>query len=375
MNMNIQDIYTYMQENEWVPSLEKDLQRIYDTENKEDPISISTNYMIESAIHNYLDKNETLERRIQQVAFLQTLELPEQRSKEWYELRKKVLTASSLATAIGDDHFKSRNELIRDKLDTTEKPFVEHEIMEWGVKYEEIATRFYALLTGATVLEFGLIPHPAFPIFGASPDGICSQDSPDDYVGRMLEIKCPPKRKFTKSVPKHYWYQMQGQLECCDLDECDFLQVKLVEYESFEDYKKDVMLTIDDRIQPGYGSHSYPKGPIVTYRHPSEPKKHYLYPPLCLSDDECIEWVSKQKQWIEENQYDFVETKWWYIERYECTLVHRDKQWWLSTVPQIINFWNDVEHYRKIGIDHIPMDKKKVYVVDTISKTEECLID
>ena len=46
----------------------------------------------------------------------------------------------------------------------------------------------------------------------------------------MLEIKCPPKRKFTKTVPKHYWYQMQGQLECCNLEECDFLQVKFSEY-------------------------------------------------------------------------------------------------------------------------------------------------
>ena len=42
----------------------------------------------------------------------------------------------------------------------------------------------------------------------------------------MLEIKCPPIRKFTTEVPEHYWIQMQGQLETCDLEECDFLQVK-----------------------------------------------------------------------------------------------------------------------------------------------------
>ena len=89
------------------------------------------------------------------------------------------------------------------------------------------------------IIEFGLIPHPDFTIFGASPDGICSNDSLDEFVGRMLEIKCPPKRKFTKTVPKHYWYQMQGQLECCNLEECDFLQVKICEYDSFDDYVKD----------------------------------------------------------------------------------------------------------------------------------------
>ena len=49
-----------------------------------------------------------------------------------------------------------------------------------------------------------MIPHPDFTIFGASPDGICSNDSPPEFIGRMLEIKCPPKRKFTKTVPEHY---------------------------------------------------------------------------------------------------------------------------------------------------------------------------
>ena len=39
-----------------------------------------------------------------------------------------------------------------------------------------------------TIVEFGLVPHPTFKIFGASPDGICSNDSPDEFIGRMLEI-------------------------------------------------------------------------------------------------------------------------------------------------------------------------------------------
>ena len=162
------------------------------------------------------------------------LELPKQRSKEWYELRKKVLTASSLASALGKDHFKTKYELIEDKL--IQKPFIMNEITEHGVKYEDIATQYYEHLYNVTILEFGLIPHPDFPIFGASPDGICSKDSPSSYIGRMLEIKCPPKRKFTKSVPEHYKYQILGQLECCDLDECDFFQVKIVDYKSFEEY-------------------------------------------------------------------------------------------------------------------------------------------
>ena len=71
------------------------------------------------------------------------------------------------------------------------------DIMQWGVVYEEVATRFYEYLHNLTVVEFGLIPHPKLSVFGASPDGICDIGSPNGYEGRMLEIKCPPKRQFT----------------------------------------------------------------------------------------------------------------------------------------------------------------------------------
>ena len=91
------------------------------------------------------------------------------------------------------------------------------------------------------IVEFGLIPHPELSVFGASPDGICDEGSPNGYTGRMLEIKCPPKRKFTHEVPQHYWMQMQGQLEVCDLEECDFFQVKLEEYDSKDDYLSDYL--------------------------------------------------------------------------------------------------------------------------------------
>ena len=37
----------------------------------------------------------------------------------------------------------------------------------------------------------------------------------------MLEIKSSKKSIYHEG-PKHYWMQMQGQLEVCDLEECDF---------------------------------------------------------------------------------------------------------------------------------------------------------
>ena len=48
------------------------------------------------------------------------------------------------------------------------------------------------------------------------------------------------KKDVKKGVcPAYYWVQVQLQLECCDLDECDFWQCKIVEYEDYEDFLDD----------------------------------------------------------------------------------------------------------------------------------------
>jgi putative phage-type endonuclease len=326
--------------------------------------------IVEYVVQDIKNKYKTISRLKLQMNRLQSLELPEQRSKEWYELRKGMLTASSLACALGDDHFKSRDQLILEKVENKEIPFVPNPITEWGVKYEEIATKFYESLNNVKIIEFGLIPHPNFTIFGASPDGICSNDSSNEYIGRMLEIKCPPKRKFTKTVPKHYWYQMQGQLECCDLEECDFLQVKLQEYKSFEDYSKDVNTDIysDGKTEKGF-----PKGCTLTYRKCDELKCSYLYPELFLSDNDYQTWISENMIKIKSEGHEFVEAKWWYIERYECTLVKRDREWWTQTMEKIYAFNKEVEYYKTNGVEILKQKINNNKPFD-ISSVDKCLL-
>ena len=173
---------------------------------------------------NIINKQKIYCERKEKLKKLKMLDLPEQRSEEWYEMRRDKLTASSIAGAIGKCHFSTREELLLGKIE--EQPYEANPITEWGVKYEDIAIAFYEEMYKTKVLDFGMIPHPTFEAFGASPDGICDDTGNDEYVGRMVEIKCPPKRKFTKTVPPHYLMQVQGQLEVCDLDECDFLSSK-----------------------------------------------------------------------------------------------------------------------------------------------------
>ena len=323
-------------------------------------LNISQKYFVHN--HVYL-KCKELKSKFEDVFFhkrnvlnkledLLKMELPEQRSKEWYALRDTMLTASSLADALGKGHFRTRDQLLIEKSSKEPPPRFGNAITEWGVMYEPVATTFYEKLNNLEILEFGLVPHPSFKIFGASPDGICSVKSPEDFVGRMLEIKCPPKRKITKEVPDHYWMQMQGQLECCDLEECDFLQVKLEEYKNEEEYSE------DSNGNQGKTSNDFPKGLVLSFitNKDGETKYNYEYSEFYKSIDEIKEWAYKTISG--RNNYDTVKYHWWRIERYECTLVLRDRQWWNGVMPEILNFWEDVEHYRKVGNQSL-IDKKQ----------------
>jgi len=342
-----------------------DLDTIYELSDKTDYLSISKEKYLRDYVQTYFrekvsELNERIRNRvniIEKVEELKKLDLPEQRSKEWYEIREKILTASSLADAIGEGHFSTKEELLLQKCGGP-RGKVPFEIVEWGVMYEPIATKFYELMNHLTVLEFGLVPHPLFKIFGASPDGICDIDSPEEYIGRMLEIKCPPRRQFTKEVPRHYWMQMQGQLESCDLEECDFLQVKIIEYLSEQDYKE------DSNPKEGYSELDLPKGLLlafVTYNPEGNPTIKYEYPDFNLSFDELLKWSEHHEMDYKEREikYDKLIKHWWKIERYECSLVGRDRKWWLSVQPKIIDFWEDVEHYRIVGIQELLSKKEE----------------
>ena len=311
----------------------------------------SQRYFIETVVDELSEKYKIFYERQYKLNELLKLKLPEQRSPEWHLLRQNILTASSFAAAMDKCHFRSRDELIYSKI--IPEPYESNPITEWGVKYEEIATLFYQSITGTVIKEFGMIPHPTFPIFGASPDGICDDTGPMEFCSRMLEIKCPPKRKFTKSVPPHYMMQMQGQLEVCDLDECDFLQVKLEEYDTLLDYKNDIFDSSEpyksineeyDNIINGKTKENLPKGVTISYVKEGDASHNlsYLYPKLYQTDEQYLEWID---EYIKKG-YNIVETKWWKITRYELSLVNRDKLWWNNNIQHIIKFYDDYIEYK-----------------------------
>jgi putative phage-type endonuclease len=140
-----------------------------------------------------------------------------QRSEEWLALRGKMLTASDAATAIGVNEYEKPNDLILKKCGLNK--FSGNEATEHGNKYENIARDIYCEKYGEVAHEIGLHPHPLYSWLGGSPDGITES-------GKLLEIKCPLRRKIKDEVPVHYLPQLQLLMEILNLEECDFIQYK-----------------------------------------------------------------------------------------------------------------------------------------------------
>lgn len=140
-----------------------------------------------------------------------------QKSEEWLALRGNMLTASDAATAIGVNSYEKPEDLILKKCGYNK--FSGNEATEHGNKYENVARDLYCAKYNEVAHEIGLHPHPVYKWLGGSPDGITES-------GKLLEIKCPLRRKITNEVPVHYLPQLQLLMEILDLEECDFIQYK-----------------------------------------------------------------------------------------------------------------------------------------------------
>ena len=302
---------------------------------------------------------------------LSAIVLPEQRSKEWFEMRNNKITASDCGAVLGENKYEpSYNFVMKKVFGST---FVTNIDCYHGKKFENIVTLMYEYNYDTIVSEFGLLGHPDIYYLGASPDGICGPYKRDgvtrsELVGRMLEIKCPFRRviKYSGEIkgeicPIYYWCQVQQQLECCNLPECDFVQVKIEEYNSRQEYLDD---TSDEKefLSKKTG---FEKGILIELmpvKLPEEDfsenfvkdnikydKATFLYPPkLDLTNDEYNKWVMDEldklylKPHLRLNRVIY-----WKILERGCTLIKRDTEWFNKSLPKMREMWTYVEILRQ----------------------------
>ena len=309
---------------------------------------------------------------------LKNLPQPEQRTKEWFDYRFNRITASDTAAAIDLNPYEPVESFILKKCDSSYK-FLDNQNVYHGKKYEPIATLIYEHIYNNKVIEFGALPSDKYDLLGASPDGICSCKTLDnkfsDRLGRMLEIKCTVVREMYTSgkiaghiCPYYYYCQVQQQLECCDLDDCDFWQCKIIEYKNRQSYLIDECnntqhtietnnetMEIDPLIKKGLILKFLPKNFIPEFDGDSiEWKSKFIYPnKLNMTEIEYDDWaINILSDWHQlypelEKTFYYEKIVYWKLEKSHNVLIKRDNNFFLKILPILKNTWEKVVYYRQ----------------------------
>ena len=281
----------------------------------------------------------------EQVKTLKKIFQPEQKTKEWYEMRNNMLTASDWGTVLGENHYSNSNEVLKKKCG--DNAFFTNAAMQWGNKYESVAVLIYEHRNDVKVLEFGCLQHPFIPFLGASPDGITED-------GVMLEIKCPTSRKITGIPPRYYWCQVQGQLEVCELDRCDFLECSIKEYTSEEDY-------LNDNFNGNFLLNKFgnEKGVVVEIFKKSDKTFFFDYSPVCFINKELELWKDVINFKYNKDNFIVSSYSYWYLEEVSCVPIYRNQEWFNEAKVQLEIFWNKVLKYRNLGFNQLLADIQK----------------
>lgn len=297
-------------------------------------ISIGTEHEIVEEVKKYMHRQIKLEA-------LKSLPVVPQRSEEWLNMRKQMLTASDLAQAIGKGKFGNRATLLQKKsealkedvkpkvIDNDTKQISSYSAipLKWGTMFEPMISRIYSQRNGdINIHEFGLIPHPSIPHFGASPDGITES-------GRMVEIKCPWKRKIEKGkVPEQYMLQIQGQLSVCSLDECDYIEVVMEAIDTEGQYYE----MVSENATKEHG--------VILELQLASGQEQYEYSPINLTPRGAYAWAQNRAWEIIREQPDtnIMKIRPWKVQDSNMVTVTYDSELWKSLEPQIDTFWKEV---------------------------------
>jgi len=296
--------------------------------------------------------------------------MPVQKSEEWHIARRMRCGGSDSGCILNMNKHQAQYTFILDKVLGAE--FKGNAATYHGNVFEDVVRMMYEYNNDVHTEEFSSMPHKTNPILAASPDGIVSPYCRDmksltPLVGRMLEIKCPTMRKIQYKgnikdtiCPIYYWCQIQQQLECLDLDECDFIQCNIERYKNRQEWLLDTHDKYDFKSKK-YGN---PRGIIIEIiplkLEPSDynengqfidmtiwTKTKCLFPPkIDMSLKELDDWVLLELENIPYN-YKLHKIIYWRLIEQNCTLILRDKVWFESQLPIYNKIWNYVIYLRE----------------------------
>lgn len=275
-----------------------------------------------------------------QVISLKNIPQVPQRSTEWYALKQNTIGASECSIVFNANPYDTLNSFILKKCGHVEPP-KNNSHCQHGIKYEPIVQSLFCKYNNTNIYEFGSITHSKINFISASPDGITPE-------GIMIEIKVPPKRIITGIPPIYYWYQMQQQLQVCQLKQVQFIECNITEYNNYSDFNDDIL--------------SKDKGVILEYL--INDNINYIYPSPDITNID--DWIMNPPP-IPNNAI-FSRFIYWKLNLYHTTTVWRDDIWWHKNIHKYHELWKKVEHYRNNDTTEL-LPKKRVKK-DTLDITD-----
>ena len=204
-----------------------------------------------------------------------------QRSNDWKQLRKRLITATDIANyKDGKDFLNSKFNKITNK--------EANRAMEHGNLTEDISRIIFNKMYDVNVQECGLISHSEYDHIAASPDGYFYFQG--NKKPHLIEIKNVYKRVIKNLIPYKYWVQMQIQLFCTELQYCYYFETSI---------KFKEIITEDD-------------------------KQKYKYWGLCKNE-------LKNKG------------RFWYLDNYYCNKVERNDKWLSDNLQNFLDMYNKLK--------------------------------
>lgn len=245
----------------------------------------------------------------------------DQRTEGWHAKRSEMITASEVYGVLGSD--SARREVMMRKLEPRQASSNECvPALAWGTRFEPIAKRLYEERTNCTITDVSCVQHPVHKFLGASPDGLIVPNDATDMkrYGRLVEFKCPISRAPKDEIPAGYVHQMQLQMECTGIDECEYVEFRFKQMNYSEwirtEGAKGFFVVYDD-------------GRVVYDKEPES------------EDGQVVYWV---------------------LGSIKEAFVAKDPNWLSSHIEQFTKFWNEVLEHRKNGT--LPTAKPQIPSLD-----------
>ena len=243
-----------------------------------------------------------------------------QRTPEWYLQGQQILTASEFSSLYGSERqyaslvmTKAMPPQIREGPNKLACPTEEMSPFDWGIRFEPVVKQAFEQKWGVKIVDSGRLVHPTDTHLAASPDGLIMESVDPKRLGRLLEIKCPISRTVGSGLPFDYWCQMQIQMEVADIDECEYLEVRV------DSKRKMVPFTAPTEYSMNGTMWLYTKNMTYVYAY---------------TEEESTKLLSEG--------YELFETIPWYIHTFHNEVVQRDRAWFADTKGAREQFWKDV---------------------------------